>query len=130
MLDYITRSLMFTQFFIVIINVYTVIKYFCYNLMWRERSKARAYHSHWSKGFCLFFQHNSLVLSNAIISQNYASIMCQGLIIAKIDVGSEDLKYIVSLEFLTLTFAVMQSCLLFGLYNHALCWPSSSVLLH
>ena len=37
--------------------------------MWREGSKARAYHSHWSKGFHLFFQQNSLVLSNAIISQ-------------------------------------------------------------
>ena len=59
--------------------------------MWREGSKARAYHSHWSKGFYLFFHHNSLVLSNAYYSPNYASVMCQGLIITKIDVGSEDL---------------------------------------
>jgi len=31
------------------------------------------------KEFCLLFQHNSLMLLNAYYSQNYASIMCQGL---------------------------------------------------
>ncbi len=43
--------------------------------------KYTAYYSHWSKKLCLLFQHNSLMLSNAYYSQNYASIMCQGLIL-------------------------------------------------
>ena len=39
-----------------------------------EKGSRVAYYSHWSKDFCLLFQHNFLL--NA---QNYASIMCQGL---------------------------------------------------
>ena len=50
-----------------------------------------AYYSHRSEYLCLLFQHNSLMLLGTYYSRNYASIICQGLVL-----GSG--QYLVSVE--------------------------------
>ena len=54
-----------------------------------------AYYSHRSEYLCLLFQHYSLMLLGTYYSRNYASIICQGLIITLRRVCASGVKRLV-----------------------------------